>query len=49
MNEPALLQSKAGRFIGGFAPPHSPAILLLPFTLVIVYFLVTGRFDEARE
>jgi hypothetical protein len=27
-------------FIGGFAPPYSPAIILLPFTLVIVYLAV---------
>ncbi|MBN1431990.1 MAG: hypothetical protein JW931_04385 [Methanomicrobiaceae archaeon] len=29
-----------GGFIGGFAPPYSPAILLLPFVLVIVYLAV---------
>lgn len=43
---PAFFNSLAG-FIGGFAPPYSPAILLLPFTLVVAYFLFNGRFDEA--
>jgi hypothetical protein len=43
---PEFFNSLAG-FIGGFAPPYSPAIILLPFTLVIVYFLSTWRFDEA--
>ncbi|KUK63049.1 MAG: hypothetical protein XD82_0561 [Methanoculleus marisnigri] len=43
---PEFFNSVVG-FVGGFAPPYSPAILLLPFTLVILYFLVTGRFDEA--
>ena len=42
---PEFFNSVAG-FVGGFAPPYSPAILLLPFTLVVVYLLVTGRFDE---
>jgi hypothetical protein len=44
---PEFFNSVAG-FVGGFAPPYSPAILLLPFTLVFVYFLVTGGFDETR-
>lgn len=42
---PEFFNSVAG-FVGGFAPPYSPAILLLPFTLGIVYFLFNGRFDE---
>jgi len=33
-----------GGFIGGFAPPYSPAIILLPFVLVIVYLAM--RYDE---
>jgi hypothetical protein len=43
---PEFFNSLAG-FIGGFAPPYPPAILLLPFTLVVVYFLSTWRFEEA--
>lgn len=43
---PEFFNSLAG-FIGGFAPPFPPAILLLPFTLVIAYFVFTRRFDEA--
>lgn len=42
---PEFFNSVAG-FVGGFAPPYSPAILLLPFTLGFVYFLFNGRFDE---
>ena len=43
---PEFFNSLAG-FIGGFAPPYSPTILLLPFTLVLVYFLFTRRVEEA--
>lgn len=43
---PEFFNSLAG-FVGGFAPPYSPAILLLPFTLVLVSCLFTRRFDEA--
>lgn len=42
---PEFFNSVAG-FVGGFAPPYSPAILLLPFTVGFVYFLFNGRFDE---
>lgn len=35
-----------GGFIGGFAPPYSPAIILLPFVLVIVYLAV--KYDEGN-
>ena len=43
---PEFFNSLAG-FIGGFAPPYSPAIILLPCTLVVAYFLSTWRFEEA--
>ncbi|KLK88605.1 hypothetical protein SZ63_06285 [Methanoculleus sediminis] len=43
---PEFFNSVAG-FIGGFAPPYSAAVLLLPFTLVIVYFLFNRKSDEA--
>ncbi len=33
-----------GGFIGGFAPPYSPAIILLPFVLVILYLAM--KYDE---
>jgi hypothetical protein len=33
-----------GGFIGGFAPPYSPAIILLPFVLVIMYLAI--RYDR---
>ncbi len=42
---PEFFNSLSG-FVGEFAPPYSPAILLLPFTLVVIYFLFNGRFDE---
>jgi hypothetical protein len=34
-------------FVGGFAPPYSSAVLLLPFALVIAYVLSAGRSDDA--
>lgn len=42
---PEFFNSVAG-FIGGFAPPYPPAIILLPFTLVIAYLLATREYDE---
>lgn len=36
-----------GGFISGFAPPYSPAILLLPFILVIIYLAV--RYDRDNQ
>lgn len=36
-----------GGFIGGFAPPYSPAIILLPFILVIVYLAM--RYDKDNQ
>lgn len=42
---PEFFNSLSG-FVGEFAPPYSPAILLLPFTLVVIYCLFNGRFDE---
>ncbi|KAF1076645.1 hypothetical protein [Methanogenium sp. MK-MG] len=41
---PEFFNSLSG-FIGGFAPPYSPAIILLPFTLVILYLLYTQAYD----
>ncbi len=41
---PEFFNSVVG-FIGGFAPPYSPAMLLLPFTLVIAYLLYTQAYD----
>ncbi|HDS63227.1 MAG TPA: hypothetical protein ENN52_03680, partial [Methanofollis liminatans] len=35
----AFFNSFAG-FIGGFAPPYTPAVLLLPFMLAIAFFLL---------
>lgn len=32
-----------GGFIGGFAPPYSPAVLLLPFTLAVAWLLLNQR------
>jgi hypothetical protein len=32
-----------GGFIGGFAPPYSPAVLLLPFTLAVAWLLLRER------
>ncbi|QSZ66187.1 hypothetical protein RJ40_01070 [Methanofollis aquaemaris] len=32
-----------GGFIGGFAPPYAPAILLLPFTLIVAWLLLDQR------
>jgi hypothetical protein len=43
---PEFFNSLAG-FIGGFAPPYPPAMILLPFTLVIAYFIFTREFSEA--
>ena len=42
---PEFFNSLAG-FIGGVAPPYSPTILLLPFTLVLVYFIFTRGVEE---
>lgn len=36
-----------GGFIGGFAPPYSPAIILLPFVMVIAYFAI--RYDRENQ
>ncbi|MDN7024328.1 hypothetical protein FGU65_05385 [Methanoculleus sp. FWC-SCC1] len=44
---PEFFNSLSG-FLAGFAPPYPPAILLLPFTLVVAYVLFTRRFDEAE-
>jgi hypothetical protein len=44
---PEFFNSLSG-FLSGFAPPYPPAILLLPFTLVIAYFVATWRFDETE-
>ncbi len=41
---PEFLNSLSG-FIGGFAPPYPPAVILLPFTLVILYLLYTQAYD----
>jgi hypothetical protein len=43
---PEFFNSLAG-FIGGFAPPYPPAIILLPFTLLIACFVFTWGFSEA--
>lgn len=43
---PEFFNSLAG-LISGFAPPYSPAILLLPFTLLLAYILFSRGFDEA--
>lgn len=37
-DSPAFFNSLSG-FIDGFAPPYPPAIILLPFTLVIAYLV----------
>ena len=39
---PQFFNSAAG-FIGAFAPPYPPAVVLLPFTLAIACFLYAGR------
>jgi hypothetical protein len=41
---PEFLNSLAG-FVGGFAPPYSPAVILLPLTLVVLYLLHTKAYD----
>lgn len=41
---PEFFNSLSG-FVGGFAPPYSPAIILLPFTLVILWLLYTQAYD----
>ena len=41
---PEFFNSLSG-FIGGFAPPYPPAIILLPFTLVICYLIYTRAYD----
>lgn len=33
----------SGGFLGVFEPPYAPALFLLPFSLVIVYFIVKSR------
>ncbi|MHC1630338.1 MAG: hypothetical protein ACXQTG_05265 [Methanoculleaceae archaeon] len=43
---PEFFNSVAG-LIGGSAPPYPPAVLLLPFTLVIAYLLLKVRIKEA--
>jgi len=42
---PEFLNSFAG-FVGGFAPPYAPAVILLPFTLVIAYFFYAWGFAD---
>ncbi len=32
-----------GNFLGTFAPPYTPAIFLLPFSLVVIYFIYQRR------
>ncbi|GAB7015020.1 hypothetical protein [Methanogenium cariaci] len=41
---PEFFNSFSG-FIGGFAPPYPPAVILLPFTLVILYLLYMRAYD----
>lgn len=41
---PEFFNSLSG-FVGGFAPPYSPAVILLPFTLVILYLIYTRGYD----
>lgn len=36
-----------GGFLSGFAPPYSPALILLPFILVLVYLAV--RYDKENQ
>lgn len=35
--------NSVGGFIGGFAPPYAPAIILLPFTIIVAWLLLTQR------
>jgi len=42
---PEFLNSIGG-FIGGFAPPYAPAVILLPFTLALLYFYYVWGFAE---
>jgi len=45
---PAFFNSFSG-FISEFAPPYTPALLLLPFTLVILVLLYRWGFADANE
>lgn len=42
---PEFLNSFSG-FIEGFMPPYAPAVVLLPFTLVIVYLYYSWGFSD---
>ncbi|ADI74140.1 conserved hypothetical protein [Methanohalobium evestigatum Z-7303] len=33
-------------FIGSYAPPYTPAVLLLPFSLVVIYYVNLKKFDS---
>ena len=33
-------------FFGTYAPPYPPAILLLPFSLAVIYYIKRGRSNE---
>lgn len=33
-------------FIGAYAPPYSPAVLLLPFSLVVIYYIYKRESDQ---
>ncbi|MBP2145492.1 hypothetical protein J2129_000946 [Methanofollis sp. W23] len=35
--------NSVGGFIGGFAPPYAPAIVLLPFTIIVAWLLLNER------
>jgi hypothetical protein len=37
--------NSAAGFIGAFAPPYPPAVVLLPFTLAIACFLYAGKVE----
>lgn len=44
---PEFLNSLSG-FIGGFMPPYAPAVILLPFSLVIVYLYYSWGFAKEK-
>jgi hypothetical protein len=45
---PEFLNSLSG-FIGGFMPPYAPAVILLPFTLVIIYLYYSWGFSDREN
>lgn len=45
-SSPAFFNSLSG-FLGAFAPPYTPAVLLLPFTLGILYLIRKQNTDDS--